>query len=50
MAKNILIAYFSHGGENYIIHRTAYFKKSYIDEITFDHEEFKMWIAIVKGL
>lgn len=41
--------HFSHAGENYIIQRSAVYKKSYIDEISFDHEELSMWIVSPSG-
>lgn len=41
--------HFSHAGENYIIHRTAIYKKSYLGEITFDREELNMWIVPASG-
>lgn len=41
--------HFTHAGENYIIQRTAVYKKSYLDEISFDHEELSMWIVSPSG-
>ncbi len=41
--------HFTHAEENYIIQRTAIYKKSYLDVISFDHEELCMWIISPTG-
>ena len=41
--------HFTHAGENYIIHRTAVYKKSYIGEISFDTESLSLWILSDNG-
>lgn len=41
--------YFTHGGESYIIHRTAVYKKSYLGEISFDTEKVSFWIVSDSG-